>query len=104
MTLHKNIILLQNLNARPTVKIQNDLGFQVSSGLKANHSVVVISRGTNIVDVMLSITCTRRKKNTPFHMSTAPTATESHAFTGLLAGFRLQAFSRVARALSGAWY
>ena len=31
--------MLQNLNARPTAEIQNDLGFQVSSGLKANHSV-----------------------------------------------------------------
>jgi len=27
------------------VEIHNDLGFQVSSGLKANHSVVVISWG-----------------------------------------------------------
>lgn len=29
----------------PLVEIQNDLGFQVSSGLKASHSVVVISWG-----------------------------------------------------------
>ena len=38
-------VLLENPGARPLVEIQNDLGFQVSSGLKANHSVVVISWG-----------------------------------------------------------
>ena len=43
LTYIKQNILLHNLNARPTAEIQNDLGFQVSSGLKANHSVVVIS-------------------------------------------------------------
>ena len=38
-------VLLENPGARPLVEIQNAPGKKVSSGLKANHSVVVISWG-----------------------------------------------------------
>ena len=43
-------VLLENPGARPLVEIQNPLGFQVSSGLKANHSVVVISWGIKMLE------------------------------------------------------
>ena len=52
-------MLLENPGARPLVEIQNDLGVQVSSGLKANHSVVVISWG-----MKKGLLCFERFRNT----------------------------------------